>query len=329
MVEEHEKKVAVFTEVIEALKWSSPGAISTLRKAIRYESQHGPGWTALDLPAIPRHVKKLVEAGLVKEVSPGRYALVDREAIVEAMNRAWALPRTSVKGIKIDESVFDDVVGYATVKKTLIMALRARKPVHVLLVGPPGYGKSLFLDSVYDYLSTTNQCVNRVEGGKSLTTSLGIIEAVLQMPPDTPCVLIIDELDKLALRELDALYRLMESGEIIITKHNTLVREKRNVWVIAAANDISRIRKYRPAILSRFMVIRIKSLDEEGYKRVVAGILVKRENIEPELAEYIAEKLAPITRDPREAIRIARMSYSKEDVDWLVRALRRSHVAVE
>ena len=323
-----EKRVVAFMEAIEELKFTEPELLTALRRAVDYEARHGPGWTFIDLPARPDHIRRLVQRGLVKEIERGKFALADRDAVLEAMVRAQVIPRPRRgPAFDIDMNAFNGVVGYAAVKKAILMALRARAPVHVLLVGPPGYGKSLFVDSVVDYLERTNQCVGRVEGGKGLTTSVGIIEAVLQFPPDTPCLLAIDELDKLDKREMDALYRLMETGEVVVTKHRTLIREKRRVWVLAACNRLDPI----PApILSRFMVVRIKPLSEEGYKRVVAGILVKREGVDPELARYIAEKLAPITRDPRDAIRVARMAWSKEDVDWIVDTLmRKSHAAEE
>jgi MoxR-like ATPase len=37
------------------------------------------------------------------------------------------------------------IVGYDDVKRIIVMALRSRKPVHVLPVGPPGIGKSYSL----------------------------------------------------------------------------------------------------------------------------------------------------------------------------------------
>ena len=64
------------------------------------------------------------------------------------------------------------IVGYDDVKRIIVMALRSRKPVHVLLVGPPGIGKSLFLDSIRRALKRKNACVEHVEAVKGLTIVL-------------------------------------------------------------------------------------------------------------------------------------------------------------
>jgi MoxR-like ATPase len=46
--------------------------------------------------------------------------------------------------------VFDEVVGYEGIKRTFLRALNSDEPVHVLLVGPPGHAKTLFLKCVLE-----------------------------------------------------------------------------------------------------------------------------------------------------------------------------------
>jgi uncharacterized membrane protein (Fun14 family) len=45
-------------------------------------------------------------------------------------------------------SLFDNIVGYEDVKELYEMAIKAEKPVHLLLVGPPASAKSLFMSSL-------------------------------------------------------------------------------------------------------------------------------------------------------------------------------------
>jgi MoxR-like ATPase len=325
------REVELFGEILEDLKETRPDLLGALRKILEYETtkceKEKCDWTILDVIVPPSKLKGLIEKGIVEKAGDHRYKLKNREAIYEAMRRLDLLPRPKKKGpaFNITPDVFGDVVGYETVKRTLVMALRARGPVHVLLVGPPGVGKSLFLDSLREFLEKTNECTAHVEGGKSLATSAGLVEVLLQLPPDTPCVLTIDELDKMNRQDMAVLYRLMTVGEVVVAKHRMYVREKRNVWVIAACNEEKKIPEQ---ILSRFLIVRFRALTEEEYKAIIPKILEKREGVEPELAEYIAEKLAPITRDPREAIRIGRMAWTKEDVDYLVGLLKKRRVKV-
>jgi hypothetical protein len=66
------------------------------------------------------------------------------------------------------------------------------------------------------------------------------------------------------------------------------------------------------------------SLMETGIVREVAErVLVGREVADPELARYITERcLRELgTRDPREAVRLARLCRTREDVDRVVGTL--------
>ena len=63
-----------------------------------------------------------------------------------------------------------------------------------------------------------------------------------------------------------------------------------------------------PELLSRFAVREIKPYGREEYLRVVKGVLIRRENIEPELAEEIAGKLDGRSQDVRDAVRVARLA---------------------
>jgi predicted ATPase with chaperone activity len=46
------------------------------------------------------------------------------------------------------QGLFDDIVGFADVKSLFEMAIKAERPVHLLLCGPPSSGKSLFMSSL-------------------------------------------------------------------------------------------------------------------------------------------------------------------------------------
>jgi hypothetical protein len=44
--------------------------------------------------------------------------------------------------------IFDNIVGYGRIKRTILRSLNSREPVHILLVGPPGQAKTLFLNYI-------------------------------------------------------------------------------------------------------------------------------------------------------------------------------------
>ena len=317
MSEDYQRKLEYYKEIITELKGGMPEAFSILRKIMKIQEKKKK-WDILDIKVSPRRLQPLINLGILERDKNYKYHLKDREIIEEALAEMGLHKRERVgPGFDITIDTFNNIVDYENIKKILVKALRARDPVHVLLVGPPGVGKSLLAQSVKQKLEELNECVGWVEGGRSLVTGVGLIEVALQMPEDTPCLLIIDELDKMDRNDYGLLYSLMTTGEIVVTKHKNLIHEKRRVWVLATANYLDRIPEQ---IQSRFFIIKFRKLTEEEYRQMIPKILEKNvPGIDMELAEYIAKKLAPITRDPRDAIQVAKLSWNKDDVDFIVK----------
>jgi predicted ATPase with chaperone activity len=46
------------------------------------------------------------------------------------------------------QGLFDEIVGFEDVKLLFEMAIKAERPVHLLLCGPPSSGKSLFMSAL-------------------------------------------------------------------------------------------------------------------------------------------------------------------------------------
>jgi len=66
--------------------------------------------------------------------------------------------------------------------------------------------------------------------------------------------------------------------------------------------------KLSPELKSRFAIRKLKPSNAAQYQAVVKGVLVRREGINPELAEEIAGKLEGNSQDVRDAVRVARLS---------------------
>ena len=197
------------------------------------------------------------------------------------------------------------------------MVLRSRWPQHVLLIGPPGIGKTFILENIKNYMEQKQICHAFAQGGKGLLTAAGLRNVLMEeIPDETPCVLLIDELDKVDKNDQAVLLNVMETGELVVTMGTQRVKAKKYVWVIAATNNPTRIIE---PLLSRFFRIVMKPLTrEEWLRRIPAIIKVRFPMVSDDLAKYIAEKLVDLTNDPRDAIRIASMARTKEDVDFLV-----------
>jgi ATP-dependent Lon protease len=46
--------------------------------------------------------------------------------------------------------MFDKIIGYDGIKRTFARSLDSKEPIHILLVGPPGQAKTLFLKCILD-----------------------------------------------------------------------------------------------------------------------------------------------------------------------------------
>lgn len=68
------------------------------------------------------------------------------------------------------EDVFNDIIGHEHIKRLFGLALRLDEPIHILLSGPPGSAKTMFLLSLRQHLKMSYF----VDGGN--TTKAGIID---------------------------------------------------------------------------------------------------------------------------------------------------------
>ena len=120
--------------------------------------------------------------------------------------------------IKVPDSIFDSIIGYDKYKKSMLRALRAKKPVHVLLVGPPASGKTLFMLQISKY----------VEGaeyyrGEHKITKTGLIEFIIDKKPR---ILLIDEIAEVPKSDRHTLLGITDTGIVTVLKHDTRHRIK-------------------------------------------------------------------------------------------------------
>lgn len=275
-----------------------------------------PYWEMYDVPVEWKVVRPLLLAGVVKKFGKKYYTLKDRQAIRTALQeygeyrklREADVAQIVEQGIPND--MFDVIEGFEDLKEFFFLALAAEDPVNCFMVGGPGTAKTLFLMEL-----------ERL-GGRFITagtaTKVGIRDIIYD---ELPRILIIDELDKISdSKDLSALLTWMESGRIIITKHELRDEKKGKGWVFAAANTV---RNLPPELLDRFQVFHIKPYTREQFISTVKGYLTKRMSIDQSLAEYIAQQVQRYSVSVREAIRIARLAKTPLEVDRVIRIVTR------
>jgi len=141
-----------------------------------------------------------------------------------------------------------------------------------------------------------------------------------------PEVLLVDEVDRVGTRNIAVLPSLMETVVVSETKYGKRREMRLGTKVFAASNSTNMPRE----LLSRFMVLYFRPYQEAEFLAVAAAVLTRRENVEPYLAGYIAEKVWQLSQsrlaDPREAVRIGRLAKTREEVDRVLEVIGRYSV---
>src|SRR5829696_8205014 len=194
-------------------------------------------------------------------------------------------------------SLFDDIVGFEDVKDLFIMAIKAERPVHLLLCGPPASAKSLFMRA----LTSLERSYYAV--GSSSTKS-GMFDYLFE---HRPRYFIIDEIEKMNKKDQTSLLNLMESGILSELKHNQQRTTQLKTWVFASCNSTDML---LPPLPTRFRDIHFKPYTEEEFVEIVVNKLDREEGVDRDIAILIADGVFNRLKSSniRECVRIARLA---------------------
>jgi len=279
-----------------------------LLSILECEQTHDPkeftlGWSWSDVRVAPATLNNLLLKGLLEEKfhSNSYRGLLLTEPGREQANLLAEPPKAYEKppdeSLTLPDDMFDDIIGHDNVKELLTATLLAEKPVHVLLAGPPALAKSLFL---WDIEQVCGEQAIWLVG--SATSKAGLWDLVAEREPR---ILLIDELDKMNAADTAALLSLMEGGRLVRAKKGRALDVTVSIKVVAATNQVANLSS---ELQSRFAMRKLEAYDTAQYRRVVKGVLIRRENVSPELADEIARKLEGKSQDVRDAVRVARLS---------------------
>ena len=254
-----------------------------LLSILEYEQTHDPeefslGWGWADVRVAPATLNNLLLKGLLEEKFQGLCGLGSWHWAASGFHpEAYEKPLD--ESLTLPNDMFQDIIGHDDVKELLTAALLAEKPVHVLLAGPPALAKSLFLWGIERVCG--EQAVWLVG---SATSKAGLWDLVAEREPR---ILLIDELDKMNAADTAALLSLMEGGRLVRAKKGRALDVTVPIKVVAATNQVA---KLSPELMSRFAIRKLEAYDTVQYRTVVKGVLIRHENVSPELAEEIARR---------------------------------------
>ena len=273
-------------------------------------------WSGFEWDAIPAQTQALNQLvidellvtggprGTYRSRSTTAYKLKEPELVRECLERLGEIEEGTEEG-DIPPDMFDFILGHDQIKDLLWKSINAERPVHILLVGPPATAKSMFMGEL------ARLPFSRFALGGS-TRKGGLEDYLLEFRPR---YLIIDEIDKMDMRDMSVLLSLMESGIVARLKKRMREMERMTTWVFGGANRDNNI---WPELKSRFFTVHLPEYSEADFIQVCRGVLIGREGVDSKLANNIVKSIASHTRDVREAVHLGRLCKTSEDVDKLV-----------
>jgi Holliday junction DNA helicase RuvB len=184
--------------------------------------------------------------------------------------------------------------------------------VHILLVGPPGCAKTLFLQAMMQKLKNRSYFIIG-----SNSTKAGMMNALFELRPK---YLMIDEIETTSRHDQTALLNLMETGILSETKMRRTREMQLKTWVFATSNGIEKILE---PLLSRFVVLHFQPYTFEEFHEIAIKKM-GNEGIDRSIATKIAEQVWNNlgSTDFRDVVKVARMARNIEEVDWIIDTMK-------
>lgn len=292
---------------------------STLELAVKHEEEgekeeHYFGWEWEDVRALPQKLNRLIEAGIIEVAWKSRtyryYRIVDRDAVKEALF-FLEMEEFKKETDEVPADLFDTIAGYDDIKELIMRSLEGKRPVHMLLVGPPATAKTLFLMEL-GRLAASRYFL----GGEA--SKHGVVRFMMEHKPK---YLLVDELDKMERRDQSSLLSVMETGLVAEMKVGRTRTKQMTVWIFACANDTSKIAK---ELRSRFLRFDIPEYTDEEFREAVIRTLTKREGAKKKTAQRLADIVMSYgSKDVRDAIKLYRLTDSIEDAEEVAKKIEK------
>ena len=207
------------------------------------------------------------------------------------------------RSIAENTRMFDKIIGYERIKRTFIRSLNSDEPVHVLLIGPPGHAKTLFLKCILETFFTV--------GGNA--SKSGMMDVLFDMQPK---YLLIDEIEHLKPEYQTMFLSLMETGILTQTISKKIRQTYLKTWVFATSNGT---KKLSQPLLSRFRVMYLNEYEfsqfyEIAVKKLLADGLNKK--AADEIAISVWEQLP--YPNIRNCVQIGRLVKNEHNIEMAI-----------
>jgi MoxR-like ATPase len=132
------------------------------------------------------------------------------------------------------------------------------------------------------------------------TTKAGLQRFIAENPHKE--IIIVDEIDKMPMKDQEGLLMMMEQGEFTSTKVRNTKTVKANVVIFASSNSIERLSK---PLLSRFTVFEIPEYSYEEFEAIAVRII--RKLPQDAIIQIASSVWKSGSRDIRDVLNIAKL----------------------
>jgi Holliday junction resolvasome RuvABC ATP-dependent DNA helicase subunit len=205
--------------------------------------------------------------------------------------------------------VFSRIEGLDDIKEMMLRALESPERAHTLLTGPPASSKSLFMLQIEKYMSSK---VYFAEGAS--TTKAGLQSFIAENPHKE--IIIIDEIDKMSIKDQEGLLTMMERAAFTSTKVRNTKTVEADIAIFATSNSTERLSK---PLLSRFTIYEIPEYSYPEFEAISVRIIKKLpQNVVIQIASSVWKSGS---RDIRDVLKIAKLcspADTEEDINRLI-----------
>src|SRR5919106_480856 len=215
------------------------------------------------------------------------------------------------------QQIFKNVIGYDDIKLLLYKMITSKYTNSVLLTGPPAASsKTVFVLELLDHFKGKAYFVDG-----TTASGMGIVDYLFDHTDLK--FLLIDEIDKLNKKDQKVLLNVMETGILsdVKAKSSKSVRQTHmNLPISATSNDTSNI---LTPLLSRFIKLNLPEYNLETFTEICHKLLSRKYDKDHETIQAIVRHVWEHTRDVREAIAIAKIVDTSDEVKSIASTLRR------
>jgi Holliday junction DNA helicase RuvB len=215
-----------------------------------------------------------------------------------------------------NQRIFSNVIGYDDIKLLLHKMITSKHTNSVLLTGPPASSKTVFILELLDHFKGKAYFVDG-----TTASGMGIIDYLFDHADLK--FLLIDEIDKLSKKDQKVLLNVMETGilsDVKAKRGKSVQQANMHLSIYATSNDTSNL---LTPLLSRFIQLKLPEYNLETFTEICQKLLSRKYDKDHEIIQTIVQYVWEHTRDIREAVAIAKIVETSDEVNSIASTLRR------